>query len=77
VCWVNEPEHDVPESGFYALDRKGRELVQPLVRLVAVQHRMTGAHHYRKAGPGEHSPPVGNVVDFDLDVEGKTDMTAA
>jgi len=65
----------VPESGFYALDDRGRELVRPLVRLVAVQHKWTTAHHYRIAKPDEHSPPVGRLVTFDLDVEGKAELT--
>jgi len=73
ACWVNADE-GVPESGFYALDKKGRVLVQPLQRLVAVQHSRSDGHHYRKAKPDEHSPPIGNVIEFDLDVEGKTEV---
>lgn len=74
VCWVNEGDLDVPESGFYALDKQGRELLQPLKRLVAVQHTDSDEHHYREAADDEHSPPVGNVIELEAEALGETDM---
>jgi len=73
VAWVNDDE-DVPESGFYALTKNGKELKRPLVRLVAVQHRLTSDHHYRIAKDDEHSPPIGNVILFEVEAEGKADV---
>lgn len=75
VAWVNDTE-DVPESGFYALTKNGKQLEQPLKRLVAVQHKHRDSHHYRVAKPDEHSPPIGNVIEMEIAAEGKADIEA-
>lgn len=76
VGWVNEGDMGVPESGFYALDKAGKQLARPLKRLVAVQHRKTTKHHYRVAGPDEHSPPIGKVIELEYEGQGKGELIA-
>jgi hypothetical protein len=74
ACWINEGDADVPESGFYALDKHGRELAQPLRRLVAVQLADSDEHYYRDAADDEHSPPVGNVIELEAETVGEATM---
>ena len=76
AAWVNLGDMGVPESGFYALDKKGKALSRPLRRLVAVQHRASAKHHYRDAEPHEHSPPIGKVIELEYSGQGKGDITA-
>jgi hypothetical protein len=75
VAWVNE-EDGVPESGFYALTKNGKDLAKPLKRLVAVQHKGRDSHHYRVAKADEHSPPIGNVIEIELEATGKGQVEA-
>ena len=76
VAWVNEGDMGVPESGFYALTKDGKAIARPLKRLVAVQHKGRDSHHYRVAKAAEHSPPAGNVIELEVDAEGKGEVEA-
>ncbi len=75
VAWVEEDD-GVSESGFYALTKNGKQLADPLKRLVAVQHKGRDSHHYRVAKEDEHSPPVGNVIELELEAQGKGEVDA-
>lgn len=76
VAWVNQGDLGVPESGFYALTRDGKQLARPLRRLVAVQHRFSSKHHYRDAREDEHSPGIGRIVGLDFVGNAKGDLIA-
>jgi hypothetical protein len=72
VAWF--PDADVP--GFYALTPDGKRALEPVLHLVAVQPRWRQKHYYRKAEPGETSPPPGRIVDLEFEGEGKGKVTA-